>query len=146
MRIMPAFLALLVFMLPSGVSAEDAAADREALLIAEMGKRVSVANSLIAMGRKDGDARMVAMGARILSGLGHNVIDPATTTAGGTPKFYDPAALMEDVKKFDGGNEVAMSFMMSPETPRYVSTCFWNYSCTSYFCGEYWDCGQGPPG
>ena len=110
--------------------------------IAEMENRVAIASGLIALGRKDSDAQMIAMGARILSQVKVDVVDPATVKEGAKAQFFNPRSLMDSLKSLDGGNEAAMSVKLSPDyTEPGKTICYWNYQCTSSYCGQFWDCG-----
>ncbi len=107
-----------------------------------MGKRVEIAKGLIAMGQKDGDAQFVAVGARILSELNVNVVDPASVKDGAKPQFYNPRTLMDSINNLKGGKEVAMSVKLSADYTEPGQTwCYWNYQCTPTYCGQFWDCG-----
>lgn len=113
-----------------------------AVEIAEMGNRVKIAKGLIAMGQKDGDAQLVAVGARILSELKADVVDPAAAGDGGKPGFYDPRALLSSIGGLKGATEAAMSVKLSPDYTKPGQTiCYWNYKCDLFYCGEFWDCG-----
>lgn len=131
---------------PASVLADGATdlKNMNAAEIAEMGSRVKIANGLIAIGSKDGDAQLIAVGARILSELKVDVVDPATVKEGSAPELYNPRALLERIKGLKGGNEAAMSIKLAPERATQSRTiCYWNYQCTPTYCGEFWDCGGG---
>ena len=129
---------------PTGASASDGADLKQlnAAEIAEMGNRVKIAKGLIAMGQKDGDAQYIAVGARILSELKADVVDPAAAAEGGKVQFYNPRSLMDSISTLQGGKDVAMSVKLSSKyTEPGKTICYWNYQCTSSYCGEFWDCG-----
>lgn len=129
---------------PLGAVADDGVDLKKmnAAEIAEMSNRVKIAKGLIAMGQKDGDAQYIAVGARILSELNVDVVDPATVKDGAKAQFYNPRSLMESINSMKGGKEVSMSVRLSPDyTEPGKTICYWNYQCTSSYCGEFWDCG-----
>lgn len=145
---MKMFLRLIVtatlLLAPANVFADSTTdlKNMKAAEIAEMSGRVKIANGLIAMGRKDGDAQFIALGARILSELKVDVVDPATVKEGSKPELYNARALLDSIVGLEGGKEAAMIFKLSPiETKQGRTICYWNSQCTSSYCGEFWDCG-----
>ena len=144
MKLSAAILSSMLVLAPAAAFADDTADPKalSAVEIAEMGHRVKIAKGLIALGQKDGDPQMIAIGARMLSELKADVVDPSATGADGKPVFYDPRALLAGIGGLKGGKEAAMSVKLAPDYTKPGQTiCYWNYKCDLFFCGDYWDCG-----
>ena len=145
MKMKVALIALVAAFVPSTVANAEDKTDLSKLSateIAEMGARVKIANGLIALGRKDGDALYVMVGAKMLSDMKADVVDPETTKAGGKPAPYDIRALISGAASMKGAKEASMSVPMSATNATSERTiCYWNYKCDLYYCGEFWDCG-----
>lgn len=129
----------------SAVAADSIAQKPKVLGAAEMADikaRITVATGLIALGRKDKDAQLLATGAKLLSAIDANVIDPASMAAGGEAKAFDVDAILAEAKALSGGEAAAMSVMAKIDLtkPKPQSMCNWVWECNSVECDRYYIC------
>ena len=139
-----AFVACTAFVSP-GVAADSIASRPKTLSAAEIADikgRIVIATGLIALGRKDKDAQLLATGAKLLAGINASVIDPASTAAGGEAKAFDAAAILAEAKALSGGAEAARSVMAKIDLsqPKPQNYCSWVWECNSVECDRYYIC------
>lgn len=128
-----------------GVAADSIAQRPKTLTAAEIAaikERVTLATGLIALGRKDKDAQLLATGAKLLTTIDANVIDPASMAAGGEPKAFDVGAILAEARALSGGEEAAKNVMAKIDlsNPKPQSICNWVWECNSVECDRYYIC------
>lgn len=135
--------ALAAFCLSGAAMAQDASPAQ----LAEQQAKVKIANGLIALGRSNEDPDMLYVAAKLLSGLGANVIDPGADGVG-EAAAYDVSALVAEARDMAGDDAAlvaridalpAVKAMRSGE--RY---CAWDYECLgsgTFECDWVYSCG-----
>lgn len=133
--------AITMVCVPGAALAQDASA----AALAEQHAKVKIASGLIVLGRSNEDPVMLYVAAKLLSGLGANVIDPGAT---GEAAAYDVSALVEEAKAMAAGDEALMARIEKLPTERAARSgeryCAWDYQCLgsgTFECDWVYSCG-----